>query len=411
MLEFDRAQALLAEAGTPPAASESCALDVAQGRVLAHDVAATLDMPPADNSSMDGYAIRAADYREGAIMPVQQRCYAGDMPAPLRAGWATRLFTGSLLPTGADTVILQEDSVESDEGVRFLETPTPGQFVRPRAEDVAAGAVLLTAGTVLGAAELALLAAQGMTDVAVRPRLRIGVLTTGDEIISPGRVSPGRASPGQPIQPQQIYNSNGPMLAALIEGMGATTSAVVHSGDDVESLRAALTRLAQCSDLVISAGGASVGDRDLVKPALESLGGELALWKVRMKPGKPVALGAVQGTPVVCLPGNPVSVFAVFTVLVSPMIRRMQGRLVIYPAVAGAVLRASKVHGDSREEFLRVQARHTTRGMLEVLPHPNQGSGIMSALPWATGLARIPAGSQRREGDVVSYYDFRLWLR
>lgn len=400
MLEFDRAQALLSDAGMPPVASESCALGQAQGRVLAQDVTATLDMPPADNSSMDGYAIRAADYREGAVMPVQQRCYAGDMPAPLQPGCATRLFTGSLLPRGADTVIIQEDSVESDEGVRFLEAPVPGQFVRPRAEDVAAGSVLLPAGTVLGAAELALLAAQGVTDIQVRPRLRIGVLTTGDEIVSPG----------QPIQPQQIYNSNGPMLAALIEGIGATTSAVVHATDDAESLRDALSRLAQCSDLVLSAGGASVGDRDLVKPVLESLGGELALWKVRMKPGKPVALGSVQGTPVVCLPGNPVSVFAVFTVLVSPMIRRMQGRRVIRPAVSGAVLRARKIHGDSREEFLRVQANHTTRGMLEVVPHPNQTSGVMSALPWATGLARIPAGSQRSEGDVVSYYDFRLWL-
>lgn len=400
MLEFDRAQALLSDAGMPPVASESCVLGQAQGRVLAQDVIATLDMPPADNSSMDGYAIRASDYLEGAVMPVQQRCYAGDMPAPLQPGCATRLFTGSLLPRGADTVIIQEDSVESDEGVRFLEAPVPGQFVRPRAEDVAAGSVLLSAGTVLGAAELALLAAQGVTDIQVRPRLRIGVLTTGDEIVSPG----------QPIQPQQIYNSNGPMLAALIEGIGATTSAVVHATDDAESLRDALSGLAQCSDLVLSAGGASVGDRDLVKPVLESLGGELALWKVRMKPGKPVALGSVQGTPVVCLPGNPVSVFAVFTVLVSPMIRRMQGRRVIRPAVSGAVLRAKKIHGDSREEFLRVQANHTTRGMLEVVPHPNQTSGVMSALPWATGLARIPAGSQRSEGDVVSYYDFRLWL-
>jgi len=401
MLEFDRAQALLAEAGMPPAESESCGLGQAQGRVLAKDVTATLDMPPADNSSMDGYAIRAEDYRDGVVMPVQQRCYAGDMPAALEGGSATRLFTGSLLPRGADTVILQEDSVESDEGVRFLEAPVRGQFVRPRAEDVAAGSVLLSAGTMLGAAELALVAAQGMTDIPVWPRLRIGVLTTGDEIVSPG----------QPIQPQQIYNSNGPMLAALIDGIGATTSAVMHATDDTESLRAALSTLAQCSDLVLSAGGASVGDRDLVKPVLESLGGELALWKVRMKPGKPVALGSVQGTPVVCLPGNPVSVFAVFTVLVSPMIRRMQGRHVIYPQVSGAVLRSDRIHGDSREEFLRVQASHSPRGMLQVMPYHNQTSGIMSALPWATGLARIPAGSKRREGDVVSYYDFRAWLR
>lgn len=403
MLDFDSAQALLLAAGRPPATAgvEQCLLNAARGRVLAQPFVASLDMPPADNSSMDGYAIRFADYQPGRVLPVQQRCYAGDMPSALQAGCATRVFTGSLLPQGADTIVIQEDCTESAAGVLIAEAPVRGQFVRLRAEDVAAGTTLLAAGTVLDAAHIALAAAQGAVRLPVWPRLRVGVLTTGDEIVSPG----------QPISVQQIYNSNGPLLASLIEGMGAQVSQVVHARDDAEQLRDALSALAACSDLVLSAGGVSVGERDLVKPALESLGGELALWKVRMKPGKPVALGAVAGTPVVCLPGNPVSVFAVFTVLLSPMIRHMQGRAQTHPVVSGAVLRAGKPYGDSREEFLRVQARYTPEGNIEVVPHQGQSSGIMVALPWATGLARIPAGDERRDGDVVSYYDFRSWLR
>jgi len=401
MLSFERAQALLIEAGEAPAGAERVGLGQARGRVLAQAFMASLDMPPADNSSMDGYAIRGVDWRPDAVLPVQQRCYAGDEPQPLKPGCATRLFTGSLMPAGADTIVIQENCVESPQGVRILEPGQAGQYIRRRAEDVAAGSCLLEAGVVLGAAELALLAAQGATTVSVRPQLRIGILTTGDEIVAPGA----------PIATHQIYNSNAPLLASLIEGIGAQVSLSMHARDDADELAAALSRLAACSDIVLSAGGVSVGERDLVKPVLESLGGELALWKVRMKPGKPVALGRVQGCPVVCLPGNPVSVFAVFTVLVSPMLRRMQGRTGLLPVVHSAVLRARTAYGDSRTEFLRVQAQPDEQGRICIVPHAGQSSGIMSALPWATGLARVPAGEQRVDGDVLEYYDFRHWLK
>lgn len=386
--------------GTPaPETAETCGLSAARGRVLAMRMPARLDMPPADNSSMDGYAIRAADYQAGRVMPISQRCYAGDMPAPLAPATAARVFTGSVLPAGADTVVIQENSVESGDTVVLNGAVTPGQFVRWKAEDLQAGATMLEAGAVLGAAEIGLLAAQGIDRVPVFPRLRVGVLTTGDEIVAPG----------QPIGVHQIYNSNGFIMEALLRGMGVEVSLVTHARDDEASLRSALLELARRSDLILTAGGVSVGERDLVKPVLESLGGELALWKVRMKPGKPVALGRVEGTPVVCLPGNPVSVFAVFTVLVTPMLRRMQGRAVVLPPVGRLALSAERSYHDSREEFLRVQARITEDGGVVLVPHAGQSSGIMSALPWATGLARIPADQSRGDGDRVQYYDFRHW--
>src|SRR5690606_13202848 len=260
---------------------------------------------------------------------------------------------------------------------------------------------LFTAGTVLGGGEIGVLAAQGLREVAVYRRLRVGVLTTGDEVIEPDQL----------LQPHQVYNSNRPILASLVQGIGAELSLAVHANDDEAELSAALTQLAACSDIVLTAGGVSVGERDLVKPVLESLGGELELWKVRMKPGKPVALGRVGTVPVVCLPGNPVSVFAVFTVLVSPMLRRMQGRAALLPSTATAVLPTPVTQCASREHFSRVQARTTEAGLLEVVPHRGQSSGIMNALPWADGLARIPAGASLGDGERVRYYAFANWLR
>lgn len=401
MLEFDRAQALLIGAGRVPAQSVLRPLAVAQGRVLAEPVIASVDMPTADNSAMDGYALRLADYAAGRALPIQQRCYAGVAPLPLKPGYATRLFTGSLLPEGADSIAIQEDCSESDGHVVIHAAPVPGRHVRRRAEDIGQGTVLLEAGTVLDAARIGVLAAQGCARVPVWPRLRVGVLTTGDEVIGPG----------QPLAAHQVYNANGPMLAALITGMGARVSRRLHAVDTVADLETALTTLAQCSDLVLTVGGVSVGEHDLVKPVLESLGGELELWKVRMKPGKPVALGRVGQVPVVGLPGNPVSAYAVFTVLVSPMLRRMQGRAMALPPTMTAVLRGPKSYGDSRENFLRVKAQSDPAGLVEVVPHTAQASGVMRALPWADGLARIPAGVELADGARVAYYPFATWLR
>jgi molybdopterin molybdotransferase len=284
--------------------------------------------------------------------------------------------------------------------VRFTEAPRCGQHVRLRGEDIAAGEPLLETGTRIGAAHIALLASQGLARVRVFERLRVGILTTGDELVAPG----------QPRAAQQIYNSNAAMLAALVEGMGAHAAHVLHAHDDVQALREALTSLLADCDLVLSVGGVSVGERDLVKPALESLGGDLALWKVRMKPGKPMALAHVCGKPVVCLPGNPGSVFAVFTVMVTPLIRRMQGRSEVFPVVTRIPLRLDRTLHESREVFLRVRFELNDDGLAELIPYGSQGAGNIASMPGANGLARIAADVTVADGDPVAYYDLQRWL-
>ena len=400
MLDFDQAQTLLANAAAPLARREHVGLDEAPGRVLAADLDATVDIPPADNSAMDGYALRLADWQPGARLPIQQRCYAGDTPQPLKPGHAIRLFTGSLIPDGADVVVMQEDTHEADDQVEITREPRPGQHIRQRGEDTLAGSPLLAAGTQLQAAHVALLASQGLASVPVFGRLRVGILTTGDELVPPGGAR----------ETAQIYNSNGPLLAALVRGMAAEPALVLHARDTEEDLRGAFkTLLAEC-DLVLSVGGVSVGERDLVKPALAALGGELSLWKVRMKPGKPVALAMIGDKPVVSLPGNPVSAYAVFAMLVSPLVRRMQGREELFPPVSRLPLRTEHPRQDSREEFLRVQRRAADDGNAELVPYGHQGSGVIRSLPWSTGLARLPADVQVQDRDRVPYYDLRHWL-
>lgn len=400
MLDFDQAQTLLANAAAPLTRREDVSLTQANGRVLAAPLVATLDLPPADNSAMDGYAIRLADWHAGQALPIQQRCFAGDVPEPLKAGFATRLFTGSLIPEGADTVVIQEDTQEADGQVLILQTPNLGQHVRKRGEDTRSGNTLLAAGVQLRAAHIALMASQGLSTVPVYAQLRIGILTTGDELVVPG----------SPRAQQQIFNSNGPMLAAMVADMGALAVHVLHARDnEADLLQAFNTLLSEC-DLVLSVGGVSVGERDLVKPVLESLGGELALWKVRMKPGKPVALANIGGKPVVCLPGNPVSAYAVFAMLVTPLIRRMQGKTELFPPISQLPLRTERPREDSREEFLRVQSQVTEDGSRELVPYVHQGSGVISSMPWASGLARLPAGVPVHDKEKVAYYDLRHWL-
>jgi molybdopterin molybdotransferase len=400
MLDFDDAQTRLANGAPLPTATTDVPLREAMGLVLAQDLTATLDLPPADNSAMDGYALRHADYREGARLPIDQVVYAGHTPQALLPGHASRLFTGSIMPDGADTVVMQEDTREADGHVEITRAPRQGQHVRRRGEDTATGTPLLAAGTRIGPAQIALLASQGIARVTVHPAVRVGILTTGDELVAPG----------EPRADHQIYNSNGAMLAALVENMGGRATHVLHATDEEASLKGAFQTLTRECDLVVSIGGVSVGDKDLVKPVLESLGATLDLWRVRMKPGKPVAMAHVGGTPVVCLPGNPVSAFAVFAVLVSPLLRRMQGRRDLFPQVSMLTLRTEDPRQDSREEFLRVRRIVNAGGVGELQAFDKQGSGVVSSLPWATGLARIPAGVPVYDGEKVAYYDFGHWL-
>lgn len=400
MLDFDAAQTRLVQCVQPPSQHENIALDGLTGRVLAADVMVRLDLPRHDNSAMDGYAVRVADVpAANTVLPVQQRSYAGQVPAPLRAGHATRLFTGSLMPAGADAVVVQEVCRETEAGVEIGVVPQAGSHVRFKGEDMAAGQLALRAGTLLGAAEIALLAAQGLAQALVFPRIRVGILTTGDELVTPG----------EPLRDGAIYDSNAPMLASLCIGLGTLPPSVRHAPDDLTAIAQALQALAETCDLVLSVGGASVGDKDLVKPAVEALGGALDLWRVRMKPGKPVALARLAGRPLVCLPGNPVSSFVVFTLLVSPLIRRLQGRSEPFPSVQRGILGGALVRGDAREEFLRVQV-HSGAGLPLLEPHAQQSSGAVGTLAWAQGLARVPAASRVPPGAELSWYALRDWL-
>ncbi|AUH51908.1 molybdopterin molybdenumtransferase MoeA [Chromobacterium sp. ATCC 53434] len=400
MLSFDDAQRLLAAYAEPVAERETVSLAAALGRVLAEDVTAALDLPPSDNSAMDGYALRQADWRAGAGLVLAGRCFAGEAPPPLPPGAAIRLFTGSQLPDGADAVAMQEDAEERDGRVHIGREPRPGQHVRRRGEDVAAGRPLLSAGALLGPAHIAMLAAQGMAGVPVSRRLRAGILTNGDEL----------APVGAPLGPRQIYNSNAAMLAALLAGIGVEVADCRHAPDDEAALRRDFAELGAGCDLVFSVGGASVGERDLVKPALAALGAELDMWRVRMKPGKPVALARLARTPVLCLPGNPVSAFVVFALLATPLIRRMQGRAETMPPVARVALQSGAARRDiGREDFLRVRLERDGAGAA-LVPFASQGAAMISSLPWASGLARLPAGSEVCDGDAVDYYDFARWL-
>lgn len=400
MLDFDTAQDRLLQAAVRPTRSESVPLNEALGRIVATTVQATIDIPPADNSAMDGYAIRFADYQtaDGGL-PIQQRCYAGDIPEALEAGKAIRLFTGSLMPAGADTVVMQEHCIEDNNVVHIQTAPVQGSHVRYRGEDMGQDKTIILKGKTLNAGHIAMLASQGITEVAVYPIPKIGILTTGDELTEPGNV----------LQEGQIYNSNAPMLAALVKQLNAQVHLTLHAKDTLEDITQALTALSSECDLVLTVGGVSVGDKDLVKPAIEQLGGEVNLWKVRMKPGKPVTLAHIGHTPIVGLPGNPVSSFAVFVLMVSPMIRVLQGRRHALPRVFYGKLDSNTVFEGSREEFLRVQARPEVDGFLYLHPHPQQGSAIINSLGWATGLARIPANQKVGFGDTIAYYDLRHW--
>ncbi len=400
MLDFDTAQSKLASAGTPISKIESVNLANASGRIIAQTITATLDLPPADNSAMDGYALRAHDFQLGKPLPIQEHVFAGDSASALEPGKAIRLFTGSIIPEGADTVVMQEHATEKNNQVVFDPAPEKGRHIRYKGEDVRKGSNIILAGTKIGAGEIALLASQGIASVEVYKPLKAGVLTNGDELVNPG----------QSRAPEQIYNSNAPMLTSMLSNMGVQVTHTVHASDTPESIKEAFNTLLNDCDLIITVGGVSVGDKDLVKPTIESLGGSLDMWRVSMKPGKPVAMAHINNKPVVCLPGNPVSSFVVLTVLVSPLIRKIQGRTCTTPTISYGKLNTQRTLGGGRDDFVRVKATYDNNGNLTLHPHSDQGSAIISSLSWADGVARLPAGGKYSNGDTVAFYDFKHWL-
>lgn len=398
--DFDTAQRHFAGTFAPLRTTVSMPVAQAAGQVLATPLTAALDQPPADQSAMDGYAVRHADLAHGEPLRVAQRCYAGDTPAPLAPRTAARIFTGSVIPSGADTVVMQEHAHEHDGWVAFDIPQRSGSHIRRRGEEVRAGDLLMPAGVRLGAMHVGVAAAQGCAHIDVRAPLRVGILTTGDELVPCG----------QPRAPQQIHNSNAPMLAALVAGTGALVAANEHAADTAATVDRALRGLAARCDLVVCVGGASVGDKDLLRPALTALGASFVVSGVRMKPGKPVALARLDARPVVLLPGNPGAAMIAFALFVVPLIRRLQGRDDCVPDTPSLPIDIDVEPDPQRERFVRVRRTFGSGGAPVLDTLRQQGAGTLQSLVQASGLARLPAGRRIARGDAVPYYDFAHWL-
>jgi len=383
-------QHMLAAATLPPSSRRLPVAD-SLGATLSADVPALQAVPAFDNSAMDGYALRAADAVDGSSLPVSQRVFAGGDPQPLPAGTAARIFTGAPLPEGADCVAAQEACTEAANGVTVEEgAVAAGRHVRRRGEDIAAGSIAVQRGRRVRPQDLGLLASVGVAEVDVYRPLRVAVLVTGDELREAGS---GLLAPGE------IYNSNGPMLSALVHRCGMQVGLETTVADDRESVRRALADAADAADVILSTGGVSVGDADHVREQVERLG-SLSLWRIALKPGKPLAFGRVGEVPFIGLPGNPSSVFVTFAVLARPFLLACQGNL--EPALPRLAVRAGfdlEVAG-SREEYLRVMLVQTDAGLEAVLAG-NQSSGALSATARAQAFAVVPAGTRIEHGNPV----------
>jgi molybdopterin molybdotransferase len=399
MLTLDEALARLLGAIRPLAERETLSTFDALGRVLAQDVTSLLDVPPADNTSMDGYALRAADVpAAGTLLPVSQRIPAGVVGQPLKPGTAARIFTGAQVPAGADAVVMQEqcEVVEGPGGgVRIGVVPQPGQWVRRRGEDVQRGSVVLAAGTRLTPQALGMAASVGAASLGVARRPRVALFQTGDEL----------AMPGEPLKPGAIYNSNRYTLRGLLQALGCECIDLGIVADTLAATRDALRRAAAGADLVLTCGGVSVGEEDHLRPAVEAEG-RLDLWQIAIKPGKPLAFGQLRRPRAsdgaawfIGLPGNPVSSFVTFLLAVRPVLLKLQGAQPAAPA--GLLARADFdwPRPDRRREFLRV--RRNAEGGLDLFP--NQSSGVLTSVVWGDGVVDNPSGQAIARGDAVRY--------
>jgi molybdopterin molybdotransferase len=370
----------------------------ANGRVLAVDQVSGLHVPSADNTQMDGYAVRAADCASGsATLRIAQRIPAGTVGQPLEPGTAARIFTGALIPEGADAVVMQEQCEANGDQVTVKHAPQPGEWIRRAGEDIVAGSVILPAGTRLRSQELGLAASVGLARLPVHRRVRVAVFFTGDEL----------AMPGEPLAPGAIYNSNRFTLRGLLENLGCEISDYGIVPDSLQATRDTLRAAAAQHDLIITSGGVSVGEEDHIKPAVEAEG-RLNMWQIAVKPGKPLAFGEVNrdgdgSAFFLGLPGNPVSSFITFLLFVRPFLLRLQG--VTGAAAPKAIpLRADFdwMKPDRRNEFLR--ARINDAGGLDLFP--NQGSGVLTSTVWADGLIDNPPGQAIAKGDIVRFIPF-----
>lgn len=392
LIPLDDALATLLAYAVPLAATETVSTFDADGRVLAQDAVSQLQVPSFDNSAMDGYAMRCADVADAAL-PVSQRIAAGSAPEPLQPGSVARIFTGAPMPVGADAVVMQEEcAVQPDGTVRVLRPPQSGQCVRRAGEDVAKNAVVLSKGERLTPASTALAASIGMDTLAVARRPRVALFSTGDELVMPGDVAP------QDMRPGAIYNSNRFFLRALLLRMGCVVTDLGIVPDQREATVDALRAASQTHDLILTSGGVSVGEEDHVKAAVQALG-QLHLWQLAIKPGKPFAYGTVAGSHFIGLPGNPVASFVTFLLLVRPFVLRLQGATAVEPPAMQLPAHFDWPRADKRREFLRV--RRNAAGGLDLFA--NQSSGVLTSAAWADGLVDTQPGQTIAWGDTVRF--------
>ena len=392
LMPIEDALALLLKSANPPEQVEILPLAEAQGRVLAEDLSSGINVPPHDNSAMDGYAVNSADLSEQAEkrLPVSQRIPAGKMGTKLQAGSAARIFTGAPIPPGADAVVMQEVCKPDGDAVIITGPVTAGNNIRRAGEDISTGDTILHAGIRLKPQDIGLAASVGIAEVKVYKRFRVAIFFTGDEL----------REPGEPLLPGQIYNSNRHTMRGLLEKLNCEIIDLGTVKDTLDATKIAMQKAASTADLVITSGGVSVGEEDYIRIALEALG-QLDMWRINIKPGKPLVFGNIDGTPFLGMPGNPVSVFATVCIFARPFILKKQG-------MTDTTANSFKVPADfewnkagKRHEYVRTRVDNG-----KVYLYPNQGSGVLTSTSWANGLAFIPAGNTVQPGDMIDFTPF-----
>jgi molybdopterin molybdotransferase len=391
LLSVDEALAQLLAGAKPVADIEEVPALGAAGRVLARAQRSTMDVPPMDNSAMDGYAVRLADLEGNSRLKVAQKIMAGSVGKELSKGTAARIFTGAPIPPGADAIVMQEYCVVEGDEVLVKKMPGKNEWIRYTGSDVRKGGDVLAAGKRLAPQDTGLAASVGIQTLPVFRRVRLGLFFTGDELVMPG----------EPLPPGRIYNSNRFTLRGLAELYGCELRDYGIVPDSLDATRQMLRKAAAQCDIIVTSGGVSVGDADYVKPAVEAEG-ELLMWKIAMKPGRPLAFGKIGEASFIGLPGNPVSSFVTFLIFVRPFLLKTQGLSSVEARAIAARADFVWPEPDARREFLRV--KWNAQGGLDL--YPTQDSAVLTSTAWADGLVDNPAGGAIRSGDTVRFLPY-----
>ncbi len=397
LMSADDALSFLIDSASVTAMTEAVSLDDSLGRILASDIHSTINVPGFDNSAMDGYTIALNDSQvaqENLSFDVVDRIAAGSTGNDLKVGNAARIFTGAPIPNGANTVVMQEECTLSEDKsqITVKRAINLNENIRPTGNDILKDNVILSSGRQIKPQDISLAASVGVGELVVFKKIKVGVFFTGDELVEPGN----------PLTPGKIYNSNRYALVALLKQVGCDVINLGNIEDKLDATCEALEALESQCDLIMTTGGVSVGEEDHVKPAVEKLG-ELNLWKIRMKPGKPLAYGKVKQTPFIGLPGNPVSSFVTFCIFSLPFIKKMQGNSNYESKILKVKTNFDCKRAKPRREYARVRIDHSTETPLANL-FPKQGSDVMSSVVWADGIIEIPENTTFETGTILNYY-------